>query len=130
MDMNTLMFIAGQGRQQSPMSAAPTKRPQNAPLRPCYNCSGDHLMKDCPYPRQSRPNQIVPTVPALSRYCLDCGIKHLVSDCPLNPDKAGKKTINMVKSIPSTSETESDEIKPVNVVTRAQKLKHTEEKTT
>ena len=49
MDLNTLMFIAGQTR----MPTIP-KKVSNLPLGPCYNCSGDHLIRDCPYPRQAR----------------------------------------------------------------------------
>ena len=48
MDLNTLMFIAGQTR----VSMVP-KRASNLPLGPCYNCSSDHLIRDCPHPRQS-----------------------------------------------------------------------------
>ena len=83
MDLNTLMFTANQARllvEQGP------KQAPNLPLGPCYNYSGDHFIKDCPYPRQPRPN---PTnkVPVLARQYLDCGIKHLVFDCLLNLDK-------------------------------------------
>ena len=48
MDLNTLMLIARQER----MSMAP-KRASNMPLGPCYNYLGDHLIQDCPHPRQS-----------------------------------------------------------------------------
>ena len=88
MDHNTLMFIAGQGRQQS--SGMPRRPPQPpAPLGPCYNCGGDHLIRECPHPRQPRQQQqgVTSAVPALARYCLECGIKHLVMDCPLNPER-------------------------------------------
>ena len=43
LDWNTLMFIAGQNR----MPMAPNRAP-NAPLGPCYDCVGDHLIKNCP----------------------------------------------------------------------------------
>ena len=71
MDHNTLMFIvAGQGRQQQP-NAYP-KRAPNAPLGPCYNCVEEHLIKDCPFPRQ--PRQVESTaVPMLARHCIECG---------------------------------------------------------
>ena len=49
MDLNTLMFIANQARL--PAAQGPKQAP-NLPLGPCYNCLGDHLIKDCPYPRQ------------------------------------------------------------------------------
>ena len=75
MDHNTLMFIAGQGRQQQP-NAYP-KRAPNAPLGPCYNCAGEHLIKDCPFPRQPRQVESI-VVPMLARHCIECGIKHLV----------------------------------------------------
>ncbi|WP_208972785.1 hypothetical protein, partial [Escherichia coli] len=68
------------------------------------------------------------SVPALNRYCLECGIKHLVSDCPLNPEKKGKATLNILETIPSTSEHENEEITPVQVLTRAQRKKNPETK--
>ena len=119
MDLNTLMFIANQARL--PAAQGP-KRAPNLPLGPCYNCSGDHLIKDCPYPRQPRPN---PTnnVPAFAKYCLDCGIKHLVFDCSLNLDKKGKATLDLLETIASSSGNESKNVKSVKVVTRAQALK-------
>lgn len=123
MDLNTLMFIAGQARPQMPMAP---KRPPNAPLGPCYNCGGDHLIKDCPYPHQPRQGNVSPAVPALTRYCLDCGIKHVVPDCPLNPDKKAKATLNIVETIPSTSEQENEEVAPVQVITRAQRKRNPE----
>ena len=124
MDLNTLMFIANQARL--PVAQGP-KRAPNLPLGPCYNCSGDHLIKDCPYPRQPRPNP-ANNVPALARYCLECGIKHLVSDCSLNPDKKGKATLNLLETIPSSSGNESEDIKSVKIVTRAQALKDATQK--
>ena len=125
MDLNTLMFIANQARL--PAAQGP-KRAPNLPLGPCYNCTGDHLIKDCPYPRQPRinPNN---NVPVLARYYLDCGIKHLVSDCSLNPDKKGKATLNLLETIPSSSGNKSKDVKPVNVVTRAQALKDAAQQT-
>ena len=77
------------------------------------------MIKDCPYPRQPRPN---PTnnVPTLARYCLECGIKHLVSDCPLNPKKKGKVALSLLETILSSSGNKSEGAKPVNVVTKAQ----------
>ena len=98
------------------------------PLGPCYNFSGDHLIKDCPYPRQPRPN-LANNVPALARYCLECRIKHLVSDCSLNPDKKGKATLNLLETIPSSSGNESKDIKFAKVVTRAQALKDATQQT-
>ena len=115
MDLNTLMFIAGQNR----MPMAP-KRAPNLPLGPCFNCLENHLIKDCPYPRQPRQTNATPAILALARYCLECGIKHLVSDCPLNLEKTGKVTLNLLETIPSSSGNESEGAKPVNVVTRAQ----------
>ena len=46
MDLKTLMFIANQARL--PTAQGPKKAP-NLPLGPCYNCSWDHLIKDCLY---------------------------------------------------------------------------------
>ena len=115
MDLNTLLFIAGQNR----MPMAP-KRAPNLPLGPCFNCSENHLIKDCPYPRQPRQTNVNPIVLALARYCLECGIKHLVSNCLLNPEKKGKVALNLLETIPSSSGNESEGAKLVNVVTRAQ----------
>ena len=115
MDLNTLMFIARQNR----MPMAP-KRAPNLPLGPCFNCLENHLIKDCPYPRQPRQTNVNPTVPALARYCLECGIKHLVSNCPLNPKKKGKVALNLLETIPSSSGNKSEGAKPINVVMRAQ----------
>ena len=64
-------------------------------------------------------------MPALARYCLECGIKHLVSDCSLNLDKKGKATLNLLETIASSSGNESEDVKSVKVVTRAQALKDT-----
>ena len=115
MDLNTLMFIAGQNR----MPMAP-KRAPNLPLGLCFNCSKNHLIKDCTYPRQPRQTNVTPAIPALARYCLECGIKHLVSDCPLNLEKKGKVALNLLETIPSSSGNESKGAKPVNIVMRTQ----------
>ena len=85
MDHNTLMFIAGQQRQQQQPNAY-IKRAPNAPLEPCYNSTGEHLIKDCPFPRKLRQTETA-IVPMLIRYCMECGIKHLVADCPSHPEK-------------------------------------------
>ena len=51
---------------------------------------------------------------------------HLVMDCPHNPNKKGKTPLNTVNAIPSLETThvssgeESEVVKSVNVVTRAQ----------
>ena len=66
---------------------------------------------------------------ALARYCLECGIKHLVSDCSLNLDKKGKATLNLLETIPSSSGNESEDVKFVKVVTRAQALKDVAQQT-
>ena len=53
MDLNTLLFIVGQAKARMPQAS---KRPPNAPLGPWHNCGGDHLIKDCPFPKQLRLN--------------------------------------------------------------------------
>ncbi|MCO5552365.1 hypothetical protein L7F22_005876 [Adiantum nelumboides] len=119
MDYNTLMFIAGQGRQQQPNAYA--KEAPNAPLGPCYNCAGDHLIKDCPYPRQVKPAETT-SIPMLARFCIECGIKHLVVDCPSNPEK-NKQTHTHIHSVtvhPSGSSDENIETVSVEAITRAQ----------
>ena len=115
MDLNTLMFIS----RHNKMPMAP-KRAPNISLGPCYNCSKNHLIIDCLYPRQPRQTNAASVDPALARYCLECGIKYLVSDCPLNPEKKGKVALNLLETIPSSSDTESEGAKPFNVAMRAQ----------
>ena len=112
-DYNMLMFIVGQGRMLMASRRAP-----NIPLGPCHNCSGDHLIKDCPHPRQPRQVPMASAIPTLARYCLECGIKHLVEDCPLNPEKKVKATLNLLKTIPSSGN-ESEEVMLAMAVTRA-----------
>ena len=83
MDHNTLWFIANGGVHQRggpgprPYKPGPT---QGEPRGPCYNCQGDHWIRDCPHPRTERPPAT--GIPPLMRTCVDCGIKHLVQDCP------------------------------------------------
>ena len=89
------------------------------PLGPCYNCLGNHLIRDCPHPRQSRQTNVTTIVPALARYCLDCGVKHLVQNYPLNPEQKNKATVNLVETIPASSGNESDKVLLAKVVTRA-----------
>ena len=63
MELGTLLLMAGQGR-----SGMPPKKPHNAPQGPCYNYgSYDHWVRECPSPKQPRPNQ---AILALARYCL------------------------------------------------------------
>ena len=49
MDLNTLIVIANQAKL---FAAQGPKQALNLPLGPCYNFLGDHLIKDCPYPRK------------------------------------------------------------------------------
>ena len=123
MDLNMLLFIAGQGRVGMPQAS---KRQPNAPPRPYYKCGNfDHWAKDCPSPQQPRPNQNLPAIMALTRYCLDYGIKHFVLDCQLNPRSKVKAPLNSIEVIPFTntmptlSGEESEEVKLLKVVTRA-----------
>ena len=58
MDHNTLWFIAnGMARPIGPNEPRPYKLgPSLAlPLGPCFNCGGDHWVRDCPYPRKEEP---------------------------------------------------------------------------
>ena len=104
---------------QRPYKAGPN---QGTPPGPCYNCGGDHWVRDCPHPRRERNGE--PGVPPLTRYCADFGIKHLVQDCPIQADKKGKATLNYVEVLPSssnpTSSSETDPVIPLKVITRAQ----------
>ena len=107
------------------MPQAP-KIPPNVPLGPCYNFGGDHLIKDCPYPKQSRLNQ---ALQALMRYYLECGIKHVVLGYPLNPYNNEKTLLSAIEIIPSSngipspSGMESEGVQPLNVIIEAWKQK-------
>ena len=86
MDLSILLFV--EGKTKVGMPQAPKRLP-NAPLGSCYNCGGDHLIKDCPYQKQPRLNHTTPTLAFLLRYFLECGIKHLVPNYLLNPKNKG-----------------------------------------
>ena len=56
-DHNTLWFIAnGMQRQARPGGPRPYKGGPNqiAPPGPCYDCGGNHWIRDCPNPRKER----------------------------------------------------------------------------
>ena len=67
-------------------------------------------------------------MPLLSRSCIECWIKHLVQDCPLLVEKKGKTTLNYVKVLPPSSNTNSSSdiemVVPLKVITRAQAQKN------
>ena len=88
MDLNTLLFIVGQGRGGMLQTS---KKPQNSPQCPCYNYgSYDHWARDCPSPKEPMLLPADQAFLALARYCLECGITHLVTDCPHNLNKKGR----------------------------------------
>lgn len=103
-------------------------------LGPCFECSGPHLVRDCPHwKRPQNTNGGILATPAprmqfppVERYCIGCCVDHLPKDYLIKPaDLAtpkGNVSLNIVSVIPSptTSETEGEMI-PVRVVTRAQK---------
>lgn len=134
LDLNTLWFVANGGTrpggQPGPRPYRPRPPTSAAPPGPCFNCGGDHWVRDCPHPRKERPTTPTlpppaPSLPPLTRFCLDCGIKHFVQDCPKNPDNKGKATvgINLIEILPSTSSpssSESDVVVPLKAITRAQ----------
>ena len=102
MDHNTLWLIAnGMQRQPGPMGPRPYRAGPNqgTPPGPCYDCGGEHWIRDCPNPKRERKGE--PGVPPLTRYCGDCGIKHLVQDYLVQADKKGKATLNYVEVLPS-----------------------------
>ena len=79
MDHNTLWFIAnGMQRQSGPRGPQPYKGGPNqaVPQGPCYECGGNHWIRDRPNPRREKKSEL--GVPLLSRSCIECGIKHLV----------------------------------------------------
>ena len=124
MDHNTLWLIAnGIERQSRPGVPRPYKGGPNqiAPPGPCYDCGGNHWIRDCPNPRREKKNES--GVPLLSRSCIECGIKHLVQDCPVLAEKKGKKTLNYVEVLPPSSNTNSsskmEQVVPLKVITRA-----------
>ena len=126
MDHNTLWFIAnGMARPVGPQGPKPYKSgPQyaTAPPGPCFDCGGDHWVRDCPNPKRGR--QTVPRLPPFTRYCANCGIKHLVLDFPMNLEVTARAptTLNIIKVWPSAgspSLSETDIAASVQVVTRA-----------
>ena len=78
---------------------------QAAPPGPCYECGGNHWIRDCSNLRREKKGE--QGVPLLSRSCIECGIKHLVQDCPLLAEKKGKTTLNYVEVLPPSSNTNS-----------------------
>ena len=103
------------------MAPRPYKAAQNqgAPPGPCYNCGGNHWLRDCPEPR--RDKKVESGVAPLARHCSDCGITHLLHNCPELVAKQGKTTLNYVEVIPSssnpTSASEMEQVIPLQVVT-------------
>ena len=93
MNLDTLMFIVGQVKARMPQTP---KRPPNALMGPYYNVWSDHLIKDCPYSKQPRPNLSLPTKLALIKYCLDFKIKHLMKECLLNSKNKGKLPLKTI----------------------------------
>ena len=73
------MFIANGLDERKRNMGPKLYNPRTTP-GPCYECGGDHWVKDCPNLKgELKP---VPKIPPLMRGCEDCGIKHLVQDCP------------------------------------------------
>ena len=123
MDHKTLIFIANQGArpQGGGQQIRPYRPNQGPPPGTCYNCGGDHWVRDCPNPKTERPT--FNGVPPLIRTCADCGIKHFVQDCPMKPENKGKVTLNYVEVMPITSSPGLSKIEvvvPIQVITRAQ----------
>ena len=116
MDHNTLMFIAS-GEMGKPMPPQGQKIFKPIVHGPCYGCGGNHWYRDCPN-NKDKPSIILP----IRRFCLDCAIKHLIQDCPSNPERKEKTNLHYVEVIhsnsPSSSETE--QVIPIRVITRAQ----------
>ena len=54
---------------------------QAVPPGPCYDCGGEHWIRDCPNPKQERKGEF--GLPPLNKSCAECGIKHLVQDFPV-----------------------------------------------
>lgn len=130
MDHNTLWFIAnGMERPVGLPGPRPYKSGPSpaAPPRPCFNCGGDHWVRDCTFPRKERliaPGPpIVPSLPPLIRHCVDCGVKHFIQDCSMNSENKGKATLNCIQTIPlssAPSSSESDIVIPLQIITCAQ----------
>ena len=136
MDHKTLMFIANQGArpQGGGQQIRPYRPNQGPPPGTCYNCGGDHWVRDCPNPKTKRPT--FNGVPPLIRTCADCGIKHFVQDCPMKPENKAKVTLNYVEVCPITSSpgsSETEVVVPIQVITQAQakeKIKENKENKT
>ena len=57
-------------------------------------------------------------------YCSKCGISHVMLDCPYKPTPKPKESLKIVEVSPASSGPDtSQKMVPMNVVTRAQKLK-------
>lgn len=123
MDHKTLMFIANGLDEQKRSMGPRLYNPRTTP-GPCYECGGDHLIRDCHNLKTKLKSES--EISPLMRGCNDCGIKHLVPDCPLIQTKQGIVTISNAETSPSSNpvtSSDSGEKVPVNAITRAQKAK-------
>ena len=113
MDHKTLMFIANGGATQ-PVQA--TNQRFKPAIVSCYDCGGDHYVKDCPNQKERN------SFPPFRQFCGDCGVKHLIQDCPSNLEAKGKIELKYVKVLPSESacSSDSDQVIPLKIITRAQ----------
>ena len=57
-------------------------------------------------------------------YCLECGISHVMTDCPYKPILKPQESLKIVEVSPASSgHDDSQKMVPMNVVTRAKKMK-------
>ena len=88
----------------------------------CYECGGEHYVKDCPNRRSQSHKQ---RLPRIERYCVGCCQEYFPKDCPSKPrdgnNQGPKMVMNYIGVVPSPNNFESEsERASLNVVTRAE----------
>ena len=111
-DYTRPLMIMGMGRGQAPEGFV-----RKLPMGTCYNCQGDHYIKDCPH--ELKPRFKEGPWPKVLRFCADCGIEHLARDCPKKPppQQPGKTVLNYIEPV---NDTRSESQASLRVITRAQ----------
>ncbi len=116
-ETNSMMLVGPMSSPYPPRRSAPM--PQGVK---CYDCGGDHYVKDCPNRLSQSQRQ---RLPPIERYCVGCCQEHFPKECPSKPkdviNQGPKTSMNYIGIVPSPSNSESEtERVSLNVVTRAQ----------
>ena len=73
---------------------------------------------------------VEPKVTPMIGYCSECGISHVMPDCPCKPMPKPQESLKIVEVSPTSSGLDtSQKMVPMNMITRAQKLKDAEVQT-